>query len=322
MQFIGMRTASVKQYMMVIGRFVAWCLLWGLFPELPFEYDDLLVEYQASSPQVTKSEFNTLIAAIERLLPIMRGELVTARAVAASWTVAFEARHAVPLELVWGTLIAYHLCEIGLPTVAALLVIQCGIGLRPSEALRLRASDLILPWEMRRSAGAGVVLVGSQGGTKANRAQPVRVERPIVLAAMMLLKAWALARSQGHLHGIRSLGGLHWRLKRGASLAGLASVGWTPHSPRSGFVTEPWLLGAQLATIAATTRHQSLKSLKSYLDVAAVRSGQLSLELRPHLSRAKWAEDNIVRALQTRLAPEVTVPVDWMQEGEFRRGVN
>lgn len=302
---MGLTGGSTGAYKRFILHFVIWCGLNNIEPEETWEYDDLLTEYAAGSGDaapVTKSQFQGLVAAIEKILPHLKGHIPLARACLASWSVSFTPRHAVPLNLAFACYLAMALCDLGMPTVAILLVLQTGLGLRPSEALGLTKWDLLLPWEIPKSGGAGLVLLGVKRGTKSGRPQTVRAENPLVLALMQLVRL--VVTATGRLTGIKSLAGYAWCLRAAMQHLHIGEAGWTPHSPRAGFVTDMYLAGRTPADIASFTRHMSLKSLRSYLDATSVTSGQLAVYLRSHLAEASRAELLIVDRVKEMVAPD------------------
>lgn len=301
-----MKAPGVNAYRRFILSFVIWCGLNNIEPEESWEYDDLLTEYAAGSGDagsITKSQFQGLIAAVEKILPHLKGNLPLARGCLASWSVSFTPRHAVPLNLAFACYLGMGLCDLGMPTVAVLLVLQAGLGLRPSEALGLTRYDLLLPWEIPKSGGAGLVLLGVKRGTKSGRPQTVRAENPLVIALMQLVRL--VMTTTGRLTGIRSLAGYAWCLRAAMQHMKIPEAGWTPHSPRAGFVTDMYIAGKQPAEIASFTRHMSIKPLRSYLDAASVTSGQLAIYLRGHQGAAARAELMIVDRVKELLAPDL-----------------
>ena len=95
---------------------------------------------------------------------------------------------------------------------------------------------------------------------------------------------------------LKSLGGYAYLIQRAARAANL-SVNWTPHSPRAGFVTWMFLHGLSREKIMTTTRHQSVRSFRVYLDAQAVVAGKLAQEL---LSRSHEVE-HLTASLPHRL---------------------
>ena len=67
---------STTQYRNALVPFLVWLAFVQVVPELPCEFDDLLCEFRYGgddAPPVTKSGFEKLVAAVEKILPHMRG---------------------------------------------------------------------------------------------------------------------------------------------------------------------------------------------------------------------------------------------------------
>ena len=174
-----MRPPSVAQYQRVLLVFVTWLHLIGVQPEYGYEWDDLLCEYRSGSdgaPPVSRSNFEKTIAALERILPHLKEELTLSRAELSSWKVAVKPRHAVPLIPPHAFLLARELIEMGVPFVAALLLLQALTGLRPGEALRRAREHLLPPWAIPGGCRFAQLLLGAVHGTKSGRPQAVRVD--------------------------------------------------------------------------------------------------------------------------------------------------
>jgi len=120
----------------------------------------------------------------------------------------------------------------------------------------------------------------------------------------MELLAGATATATAPLCGLYSLGGLAHLLDRACQ--GLP-IRFTAHSPRAGFVTDMYLAGHTLEAIAQITRHISLKSLRIYLDVQSVASGQITNHLAPWLAEAAntltWLPKALLAELERRQLP-------------------
>ena len=290
----GMRENSVAQYRRAIAAFLVFLAFNAVEPEEPCEYDDLLCEYQAfgnNGGPVARSHFTALIAGIERVLPHLKGTLEVSHAVLASWSVSFTPKHTLPLSKSHAILLAARMATLGFRRPAALLLLQYGRGLRPGEALSLRACDVILPHEVS-AAGGGLLLLGARSGTKSKRPQVVRVTDRILLHIMALFRG-ATAADQ-RLTGIRTLGGYNYIIARTKEALGLAHVPWTGHSARAGFVTDQYLSGTAREIIAGVTRHQSLRTLQSYLDATSVAAGQFQHEYTKLAPLVEWAKEVVM----------------------------
>ncbi len=105
-----------------------------------------------------------LLAAIERILPHFKGDLLLAHAELNAWSVAFV-KHTAPMLWLWCILVARRFLVWDLHRVAGLLLLQRRRGLRPGEALGLRAFDLVMPSAHLGSTSFGALLLGARAGT-------------------------------------------------------------------------------------------------------------------------------------------------------------
>lgn len=303
---LGLQQAAYQSYMRAIYHFVLFCALVNLEPETCAEFDDLIIEHasgeHSATGPLTKSQLTTLVAAVERILPHTKGELMMSRALISSWSVAWKPRHAVPLEPHWAALLALQLCWAGMPMVGGLLYLQASIGLRPSEGLGLRIWDILLPYEVPKAMGAALLLLGVKKGTKSGRPQAVRVTAMSLITLLTVLK-WAasqnVATNAGFLTGVRTLAGYTWCLNKAMQMANVKGTGWSAHSGRAGYITSQHVAGTPPGKIAEVTRHVSLKSLKIYIDVTAVTAGNLATTLAPRLNEALQAESTILPLIQS-----------------------
>ena len=88
---------------------------------------------------VTKTQAEATFAALERRYPPLKGELRWTRAVVGWKRAQSMPNHHKPLAWEIALGLAYALWLLGRPWTGALLLLQWRLGLRPSEALRLRA---------------------------------------------------------------------------------------------------------------------------------------------------------------------------------------
>ena len=211
-----------------------------------------------------------------------------------AWRVALKPRHALPLLPPHAFLVADQLLRQGLPFVAALLLLQSMTGLRPGEALGLLLDHLVLPGVLPGGGSFAHLLLGPVAGTKAGRPQVVRVDTPFAL--WLVVRLFFAALPGAAITYLKSLGGYAYLIQRAARAANL-TVNWTPHSPRAGFVTWMFLHGLSREKTMTTTRHQSVRSFRVYLDAQAVVAGKLAQEL---LDRNHEVE-NLMASLPHRL---------------------
>lgn len=275
-----MRNKSDEQYRRVLVPFILWLITLGVAPSGGPHIDDMLCEYQAGSdqaPPVSRSNFEKLIAAVEKVLPHVKGELMLSRAILTNWKACFGPRHALPMTPDHALLVGIGLIMAGMAPLGGLVVLQALRGLRPGDTVGLRGGDLVPGRSPHAARGSpGIILLGPNTGTKSGHPQAVRC---ITALANLILNVFALITPPGEqLTHIRTLGGYAIAISRGAKWAKI-KADWKPHSGRAGFCTQAFLEGASPAAIAAVTRHTSIKSLRSYVDATSVLAGKLAHDM-------------------------------------------
>ena len=99
----GLTPGSVTAYQRALTIFLECLHFRGVEVEEQYEVDDLLVEFRNDptawrGKAVSKSNFETLIAALEKALPHHKGTYDYAKQVLASWRVSFIPRHTIPMS--------------------------------------------------------------------------------------------------------------------------------------------------------------------------------------------------------------------------------
>lgn len=255
-----------------------WCDQVGLVPNDVEEWDDLLIEFKNSWPDISKSKFTTLVAAVEFYFPRFRGQLQWSHAALRGWSLAHPTKHTVPLMRSQAALVGLHVASLGFPRLLGGLLLQQRKGLRPGELLALRHEDVVLPEEqlegpLRNSMTVGL---GIKSGTKAKRPQSVVVLQfidPDIVQFMRVLKS--VTRGGERLFPF-SFETFRRLLKTSEARLGVR-VGWTPHSARAGYASEAKAAGIPFEEIRETGRWVADSSLRIYIDIvgAAAISTQL-----------------------------------------------
>ena len=114
------------------------------------------MEFKQSYP-LKKSEMENMVAAIEYLFPHVRGQLPWSKAVLKGWAVQHKPRHIVPMGRSHTSLWAAYLVSFGAVRMGVGVMLQRELGLRPSELLGLRASDIAPPESQHRPASKRAV---------------------------------------------------------------------------------------------------------------------------------------------------------------------
>ena len=153
--------ATIKIYRLRAGRFMAFIIASKLHFRDASELDDLIVEFE-NSVNLSKSEFDGTIAAVEHVLPHCKGGLRWAHAVSKAWAVTATPSHTVPLCEGPCFLLACHMAARGHARLGVCFILQNALGLRPSEGLGLEFDDVLLP-EDRGLAASAPTVVGLGG---------------------------------------------------------------------------------------------------------------------------------------------------------------
>jgi len=219
------------------------------------------------------------MGALEKINPHFKGEMIFATAVASAWKVQFKPEHTKALLPRWRHVVADGMLDLRRTRAAACLHIQGSRGLRPGEAVAMRAKDVVLPEECPGAGGSAILLLGFKAATKSNRQQFVFVPDPFDIAVLRTLKL--VTRDEERIFGLRNLGAYGAPISAGGVAKGLRNTGWTPHSGRAGFATAMILLHGfrVLPEVWETCRWASQKSAKIYLDVVGVTASQQSVFL-------------------------------------------
>jgi hypothetical protein len=307
----ALRPKTLAQYRRLLMIFLGWLNGLGLEPESAPEYDDLLIEFRygaEGAAPMTKGNFEHLVSAVERVCPHFKGQLALCKAEINQWRVIYETRHSVPLTPSWAHLLALGCLQLGIPAVGALILLQSLSGMRPSEAIGLTTTDVVLPSANPHESQAGHLLLGVKVGTKARRPQAVRVVHQLAILLMAALRTAAVPG--GRLTHLRTLGGLSYCMGRAAALMHLNHIGWRPHSGRSGYVTWRAMEGDTPEQIMSVTRHVSLASFKVYLDVTAVAAGRLSNELLSKRDLLAYSAAHVPKLLVRALLTSAPIPAE------------
>lgn len=291
-----MRDKSDGAYRRVLLPFVLWLMSVNVAPIGGPQLDDMLTEYQAGSdnaPPVSRGSFEKLIAAVEKVIPHVKGELALPRSIVAKLegmlrSTTRDTNDTGPLSL--GGVGAYHLRDgaccgpCGSPSSSRTA---------PGRGCRTKRGR---PRPGRRTASRN----GSRGRPSSGHSRR-HEKRPSPGGAVPhhpcqphLERFSLITTKDGLLTHIRTLGGYALCICMGTKAANLKAA-WKPHSPRAGFYTQACLEGATPDQIAAVTRHTSLKSLRSYIDATSVLAGQLALQLADTRPRINYLIENFGR---------------------------
>ena len=274
-QLAKIKVSSLEVYRKALQPFISYLIEKRFSPRRASQWDDLLVEWR-NECSASKSNFEQCVAAVEFVLPSFRGHLSWSHSVISGWAVVHIPRHTVPIGLGACCLVAAHLAS-DHPRLALGIIIQRLLGLRPSELLAVQCRDVQLP-----SAGAGepvaIVGLGIRGGTKAKRSQAVVMRDLLGIGLLRYMCAEAESEQAIVGYTYEQYRRLLAKVERSLGL----ELGWTPHSPRSGFASELWSSGVPFSDIRERGRWVADSSLRTYIDVVASAQIAVSLRLSGH----------------------------------------
>ena len=267
---------------MGVGKFMQFICERNLSFSAYEELDDLLVEYKHSQLP-TKSEFEAAVAGVEYAIPQAKARLPWSHAVLAAWNVVHQPKHTIPMTEGPAVFIGCHMAAKRHARLGAGVIVQEALGLRPSELLGLEHEDVMLPEDRAEQLWMPTVLsLGTKHGTKAKRAQTVQLAAPKKVALIRWLKS-------GTRPGERLIGYTYENYRRVLSQTceqqGLQDLGFTPHSPRSGFASDCVAAGLGFSRTRELGRWVSESSLRTYVDITSAAAIQVSFKLQ-HLNEA------------------------------------
>ena len=239
------------------------------------ELDDFMVTYK-NDRNLSKSQFDYLIAAIEFRYPKVKGSLQWSKQVATGMAMSNNTHHTVPLISAPARLFGTHIAQ-KRPRLGFAVPLHQALGLRPSELLKLRRSHVLVP---PRGVGRFVFRLGAKIGTKVKREQVAyldsRKHTQLAFILLMLLNSCAdndeLLFPYSYWCYNRALAAVEQEL-------GL-DLGITPHSCRAGFASEAVALGEQsVQSVKDAGRWLSDSSFRTYVDVVAAAQVQAMVAL-------------------------------------------
>ena len=162
--------STLTQYRHACERFLRFLSEDNFVPEVEEEWDDLMVEWSFSSPEVKPATFRLALAGLEFLFPRFRGRLTWTKQRLGTMSRCSPPRHTAPAGyeaclLIGAQLASLHRARIGLG-----MLVQVALGLRPGELLQLSPSDISINPEYNRRHLA-IFRLGRIRGTKSGREQ-------------------------------------------------------------------------------------------------------------------------------------------------------
>jgi integrase len=286
------KDSTLQLYRSAAQRFVRWAREEDLCLLAAEDWDTALVIYknvQKERGLLTRSNFITLVAAVEFFFPTHKTKLPWSHAVTNGWNVVAQVKHTVPMGLHFAKLVAVHFGALNWGRLGIGVCVQCAAGLRPSEMLNLHPVDVIFPEDLGRTLSDFPVQINV--GPRTN----TKLKRPQV--------AYLFIRHQDVVEALRALchktvpdqplfpftlDFYRRALRKVEGTMGL-STGWGPHSPRAGFASDGRAQGMSFTELRELGRWQADSSLRTYLDIVASSSLLVQAEAKGLKPAVAWA---------------------------------
>ena len=270
---------TLYRYQAAALAFTAWAGREGYAPSTVEEWDDLLVEYLYENGHIlTRSKFQSVVAAAEYFFPLLRRKLAWCHQVIDGWNVEADIHHTVPLGKGSSKLVAMHMSSLGYARLGVGCVLQAHTGLRPGELLAIVPRDILFPEDQGRHLKdmPASIALGTKKGTKVKRPQFVLLDHRLELIVALL--RIIVRMTPAHMRLFPYSQSLYRKvLARVQSDLGL-QLGWTPHSPRAGFASDSRTEGWTFEEVREAGRWSSDSSLRTYLDI--IGSANIATALR------------------------------------------
>jgi integrase len=256
-------------YDRVLQRFDAHCRRRGLDLTTAADVDAAASAY---CPDLGKGEAATLVAALLKAYPPLRGKLPWLVAVQRCQAALTPTAHHAPLSWRFCVGVASNLCLLGRRADAVVLLLQWRLGLRPSEAMALRASHIWLPGDTEL---CGVVEVGARRGTKVRRRQYVRIHPQDDLTWWLLRRLLACRPGDAPVGKWSTTAQMTYWIRKASGPLGVPCDRWSAHSARAGWASARQLSGQPIDDLLIDGRWASVSTLRVYLDVLGAMTTEL-----------------------------------------------
>ena len=266
--FKGLRPRTAALYRSYVQRFAAFMSQQKWSCRYVNEIDHGAVAYIRKFA-LSPGQATTLLAAIERAHPAAKWHLPYAHSLAKALGEDRPPTHTVPEPWFAALALAQWMSLQGYPRLAGVHLMQWGCGLRPSEALGMRAHQIVLPEENpSHRQQLGYLVLGPKTGTKSGRPQFVLVDpgrSPITIALMRRFRSTTPAASL--LTVVNDVPAYNRILRRGCTALSLPV--FSGHGPRAGWATAERLAGRDFRELQEAGRWENERSVRRYLDALA-----------------------------------------------------
>ena len=259
---VDLKPTTQKSYLSAVHAFHAWTVRRGLRLHAVTDVDLAMFDYMQGC---TRAQADILVAAMIKIYPPLRGSLHWATARAKAIHKAQPPVHHLPLPWLFAVYLAWIIAQGRQPRRAALLLLQWRFGLRPSEAIELRGSDVYAPSRLPGVIQLGYLRLGALRGTKAGRPQIARAWPADFIANQLLIMFHRATPPTARLTDVCSYRAYNLMYKAAVGAAQLPA-GITPHAARAGWASARYAAGQSFPDLREDGRWRSETALRIYLD--------------------------------------------------------
>ena len=287
----GLQPRTQELYRKALEDLHRFLASWGPISRLP-ELDKAVAAY-CGLPHMGSAEGDRVVAALEKVAPGCKGRLSWTHAILMRGRKLRPRRHTMPMPLIVMIVIAWQLAMMGHPRVAGLLVIQWLFGLRPGEAISIQAQEIV-PSSLA-IVGTGkrlpTIILKPKVGTKVGRPQVAMPVTQHAYWADVFCAAFHHSTERGsYLTTVTTTSQYGGLIDKAVTRLQLRTR-YTAHSPRAGWATALRVAQVPFGEIMELGRRRVPSSVRVYLDVGAVLSGQIA---EPSIEPlAQWLLDDL-----------------------------
>ena len=277
---------TLDRYRRAVHKFDSFLHSEHATPGTAAELDSWLVRYRQAS-QLTRSNFEQTVAALEFFSPGLKGQLGYSKRVIRGLVKQTPVQHAVPLTSQVAKYMAMCMARVKLFRIAVGMLVQVATGLRPCEMLNLRQKHVMEPTAAIRRF---VLRLGANVGTKVQREQVTFLDwdKDVDISKLFLR---LLRATPGEEQLFPCSYSQYRRIL--AHFCAPLGVRFTPHSGRAGFATEATIQGLDPTVIRRLGRWQSETSFQVYIDVVTALEVEVTYCARAVASDIRQAVEQL-----------------------------
>ena len=261
----------------------------GWAPSTVEEWDDLLVEFSQSGVSIAR--YREAYAGMEFYFVRLKGHLAWSKRRLDDMASGSVIRHTVPACYELCLLLAAAIASMGRPRIAAGILVQYELGLRPGELAQLIADDI--GEGITGQKNTIIIKLGTASrGTKSGREQYALMfwnRHPAICRLLLLIRSLAPRGLRLFPFSVATLGS--WLRK--AQISQQLELGVTPHSPRSGFASDLKAEGVAAVEVKERGRWVSEASFRAYVDLVGAQAVSQRVRLSGRAAAAFWIERHL-----------------------------